>query len=431
MLDQSAPRASAGGVRDAYATRRGSATVRVVHPDGSPAADADVTVEQVRHEFGFGNIGFDLVSLANHDSEDRASVFGGASTASAARLAPLYLELYNATTLPFYWRGFEPRQGEPQTERMMRAARWFAERGVQIKGHPLLWHTLAPQWLLELDDARAEEVMRARITREARDFAGVVDLWDAINESVILPVFTAERNAVTRLAQSKGRIETVRMAFEAAREGNPDARLVLNDFDLSADYERVIEECLEAGIRIDAIGVQTHMHQGFRGEEQIHAILDRFGRFGLPLQMTETTLVSGHLMPPEIVDLNDYQIDSWPSTPEGEERQAQEIVRHYRAVVEHPAVESLTYWGLTDEGSWLGAPSGVVRADGTRKPAYDALHTLIKGEWWLDATQVRTDASGELTLSGFAGDYRISHAGRHTTVHLDRGGAGPLSAALE
>ena len=40
----------------------------------------------------------------------------------------------------------------------------------------------------------------------------------------------------------------------------------------------------------------------------------------LPLHLTETTLVSGHLMPPEIEDLNDYQIPHWPSTPEGEAR---------------------------------------------------------------------------------------------------------------
>jgi hypothetical protein len=40
---------------------------------------------------------------------------------------------------------------------------------------------------------------------------------------------------------------------------------------------------------------------------------------------TETTLVSGRLMPPEIVDLNDYQVEKWPTTPE-EERQASETI---------------------------------------------------------------------------------------------------------
>src|SRR5690606_39379799 len=51
-----------------------------------------------------------------------------------------------------------------------------------------------------------------------------------------------------------------------------------------------------------------------------------------------------------------YQPGSWPSTAEGEARQADEIVRHYRSLVEHPAVQSITYWGITDAGAWLGAP---------------------------------------------------------------------------
>ena len=46
------------------------------------------------------------------------------------------------------------------------------------------------------------------------------------------------------------------------------------------------------------------------------------------------------------------------------------------------------------EGAWLGAPVGLVRADGSPKPSYDALHGLIKGEWWLAPTTLRTDGDG-------------------------------------
>jgi len=116
-------------------------------------------------------------------------------------------------------------------------------------------------------------------------------------------------------------------------------------------------------------------------------------------------------MPPEIVDLNDYQLPAWPSTPEGEGRQADDILRHYRTLVSHPAVQSVTYWGLSDDGSWLGAPVGLVRADGTPKPSYEALHGLIKGEWWLSATTLRTDAAGRVQVKGFLGDYRLSAVG--------------------
>ena len=414
--------------------RIGAAAVRLTDATGTALADAAVEVEQVRHAFGFGNIGFDLIDLAADGAAPGASAFAGASQTRPELLADLWLDVFNHATLPFYWRQFEPTPGAPDTARLQAAARWFHARGVTVKGHPLLWHTLAPQWLMGLGDAAVEARIRERIVRETRDFAGLVDMWDAINEAVILPVFTAEDNAVTRLAHSRGQVEMVRLAFESAREGDPSVRLVLNDFDLSPDYEDLIERCLDAGIAIDAIGLQTHMHQGFRGEDELHGILERFARFGLPLQLTETTLVSGELMPAHIVDLNDYQVDHWPSIPEGEARQADELERHYRLAFSHPAVESLTYWGLTDDGAWLGAPAGLVRLDGTPKPAYDMLRALVRDQWWTAPTTLRTDRDGVLQLEGFAGEYRIGLAtqpARSATVTLDRGGTARLSAVLE
>ena len=122
-----------------------------------------------------------------------------------------------------------------------------------------------------------------------------------------------------------------------------------------------------------------------------------------------------------ISDLNDYVVDSWPSTPQGEERQAEEIVRHYTQLVAHPSVGCVNYWGITDEGAWLGAPCGLVRADGTPKPAYDALRGLIKGAWWLPPTTVRTDDSGRVAVDAFAGDYRLTVAGTAVDVTLPAG----------
>lgn len=418
-------------VENGLAHRATQSTITVVDRAGAPLAGREIAVEQTRHAFGFGNIGFDFVGHANGDTDaDAANIFGGARPSRAAALEPLWFGLYNHVTLPFYWRGFEPVEGEPDTDRLMAAARYFAERGATIKGHPLVWHTMAPKWLMDKTDAEVEATIRARIRRDVTAFAGVVDLWDAINEAVILPVFTAEDNGVTRLALSKGRVEMVRMAFEEAHAANPAGRFVLNDFDLSADYEQLIEECLAAGIAIDAIGVQTHMHQGYRGDEAIASILDRFGRFGLPVQMTETTLLSGEIMPAHIVDLNDYQVQSWPSTPEGEERQALEMVSHYRNVFAHQATESLTYWGLADEGSWLGAPSGLVRLDGTAKPAWHALHDLIKGEWWMSPTTVVTDEQGRFVIDGIAAVYTVASGGATVTVDATLPGARSITAVL-
>ena len=415
--------------------RTADATVTVL-AGGAPLANRQVTVAQRSHKFLFGCIGFDMIPLANGEravpqSGARGGVgsLGEAPAADAERLAGLWLELFNFATLPFYWGRFEPERGHPDTARLRKAAQWFVDRGVPLKGHPLCWHTNQPAWLLPLSNGEIEAAQRARIRRDVADFRGLVDTWDAINEAVIMPIFDKYDNGLTRICLANGRIATVKMAFESARQANPSATLLLNDFDMSAAYECLIEGVLEAGIRIDVLGLQSHMHQGYWGEEKTLRIIDRFARYGLPIHFTESTLVSGHLMPPEIVDLNDYKVSQWPTTPQGEARQAEEIVRHHKTLLSHPAVEASTYWGLSD-GGWLGAPSGLVRLDGSPKPSFEALRGLIKGEWWLPPTEMATDAEGRLRFNGFLGEYEVSAGERSATFKLEEKGPAAVEVRL-
>ncbi|MEQ4304040.1 endo-1,4-beta-xylanase [Plantactinospora sp. B6F1] len=408
-----------------------------VTEDGAPLADREVTIAQRDHAFLFGCTGFEFIPLANGElTAASASGPGGepgslgeADITRVERLAELWLDLFNFATLPFYWGRFEPERGRPDTRRLQATARWFADRGCQVKGHPLAWHTVSAEWLTELTNPEIARVQLDRIRREVSDFAGVIDTWDVINEVVIMPIFDKYDNGLTRICRELGRIPLVRMVFDAAREANPGATLLLNDFDMSAAYECLIEGVLEAGIRIDALGLQSHMHQGYWGEEKTLGIIDRFARYGLPIHFTETTLLSGQLMPAEIVDLNDYQVPEWPSTPEGEQRQADEIVRHYKTLLAHPAVRASTYWGMVD-GGWLGAPGGFVRADGTPKPSYEALRALVRGEWWLPPTRLGTDPQGRVGFTGFLGEYEVTAGGRTATFRLDEPGATALEVAL-
>jgi len=81
----------------------------------------------------------------------------------------------------------------------------------------------------------------------------------------------------------------------------------------------------------------------------------------------------------------------------------------------------MTYWGLPD-GGWLNAPTGLVRLDGSTKPAYDALLGLVKGEWWRPPTPMMTAAEGRLSFNGFLGKYELAAGEGSASFKLDRKG---------
>ncbi len=394
------------------------ATVTLLRDDGRPVAGQEVTLEQKRHSFLFGTAAFDLVPMLNGG-------YSGLEDERAQARAEKLLALFNAATLPFYWARFEPRRGAPRTAELKRAARWCVDHGMAVKGHPLCWHTLTADWLLSMKPPEILREQIRRIQREVSDFRGLIDRWDVINEAVIMPVFDRYDNGITRLCKEMGRIQLIRTLFDSVRVENPTASLLINDFDTSPAYDILIEGCLEAGIQIDAIGIQTHMHQGYWGAEKTLEVLERFSRFNLPIHFTEITLVSGRLMPPEIVDLNDYQVAEWPTTPEGEERQAREAVQFYKLLFHHPLVQSITWWDLAD-GGWLNAPGGLIRKDGSPKPVYGELLNLVKGEWWLPPTHLVTDGEGRLRISGYPGEYELTLGREQRAFTLDAtGGAAP------
>ncbi|OXT09575.1 1,4-beta-xylanase [Thermoanaerobacterium thermosaccharolyticum] len=393
--------------------RKGIAKIKLVKKDGSPIKDAEVAVSQVKHKFLFGCGAFDSLPLANGELKEN-------DKEKIEDRFEKFFDLFNYATIPFYWGRFEPEKGKPDTNRLKKASEWLVSKGCLVKGHPLCWHTVTAPWLLDMNNEDILKAQLSRIKREVSDFKGLVNIWDVINEVVIMPIFDKYDNGITRICKELGRIRLVKEVFNEAKKANPEAVLLINDFNTSISYEILIEGCLEAGIPIDAIGIQSHMHQGYWGVEKTLEVLERFSHFNIPLHFTENTLLSGHLMPPEIEDLNDYQIRDWPSTPDGEERQAMEIVQHYKTLFSHPMVESITWWNFCDENAWLGAPAGLLRRDNSCKPSYYELKKLIKDEWWTHPTRLVTSNTGEFEFTGFLGEYELVISDKRFYFTLDK-----------
>src|SRR5215212_2106417 len=160
--------------------RMTDATIAVLTTDDTPLINQEVVVAQTKHEFLFGTAAFDLVPFTNGEYE-------GQKNDEAQNRAEKLLALFNAATLPFYWARFEPEPGKPMTAQVQNAAQWCLDHHLVTKGHPLCWHTLTADWLLSMNNAEILQTQLGRIQRDVADFRGLIDMWDVINEAVIMP----------------------------------------------------------------------------------------------------------------------------------------------------------------------------------------------------------------------------------------------------
>ena len=375
--------------------RIGECLVKVIDKNGNPVSDKDLVLNQKSHEFLFGCGAFDFMDFPGmQPNEDRRDK---------------WLALMNYGTLPFYWGRYEPEEGHPNYEMLKDASDRLVANNVTLKGHPLCWHTVCADWLLKYSDEVIMDKQLARINRDVTAFKGTIDIWDVINEVVIMPIFDKYDNAVTRICNKYGRVTLVKEVFAAARAANPDGTFLINDFNTSPQYEKLLEELLDAGVEISAIGIQSHQHQGYWGETKLRDVLKRFSRFGLPIHFTENTLISGEIMPAYIEDLNDWQVDEWPTTEEGELRQEKEWEEMYRILFADPNIKAITGWDFAD-GAWLNAPSGLITKDNRCKPVYNKLLSLVKGEWWTKDEVIHTNSDGIVNIKGTKGTYGIDGA---------------------
>ncbi len=391
LVQAAQPDPLAGAAARIERHRKADLVIRVEDAQGRPVPEAAVSVDQTRHAFLFGSNLFLFGNAGKPEDEE----------AYRARFA----EVFNFATLPFYWPSYEVRRGRPDHARIGAMARWCQEHRITPKGHPLAWNWSDPRWLPD-DLGQVRALQMNRITDCVRHFRGLIDTWDVVNEATHYERddFRKRSPKLTALWDKVGRVEFVRECFDHARAANPRATLLINDYRTDQAYAKILDALVQGpgGRPFDVIGIQSHMHGGAWPQAQAWEVCERFARFGVPLHFTETTIVSG-------AKGWDLAKDGkpWPSTPEGEKYQADEVEKFYTVLFSHPSVEAITWWDFADRGSWMNAPSGFLRTDLSPKPAYDRLRSLIRDRWWTKAS-LKTDGTGEARLRAFLGEHKVT-----------------------
>ncbi len=353
--------------------RKADLTVTVLDAEGKPAAGARVQVNMTRHAFGWGSaVTADLLT---------------ADTADARTYRETVATLYNKVVFEndLKWPGWERKE---RRATVFDAIRWLEKSNIEIRGHCLVW----PSWRhLPRDVARLADnpsALRRRVgdhvTDEVSALRGKLVQWDVINEPYT-------NHDLMDVLGNEAMVEW----FRLARQADAEVRLFINDYAILAaggrdtahqdHYEQTIRYLLDQKAPLGGIGLQAHFASDLTPPARLIQILDRFSRFGLPLEVTEHD-----------INISDEQL------------QADYTRDFLTAVFSHPSVNGILTWGFWEGRHWR-PNAAYFRRDWSLTPAGQVWIDLVRDKWWTRESGV-TDAAGRFTVRGFLGQYDVEAA---------------------
>ena len=204
--------------------------------------------------------------------------------------------------------------------------------------------------------------MYHHITTVVSHYSGRIKGWDVVNEAF-------NDDGTLRHTPYYNIIgpDYIELAFRFAHAADPDAELYYNDYNLSTPAKResvckLVRELKAKGLRIDAVGMQSHNGYNYPDLKNYEASIDSFAACGVKVQMTELDL---NMLPnpksfggAEISQRYQYNKEYNPYV-KGLDKKAQKVFdSRYLALFDiyrrHAAqIERVTLWGVTDGTSWL------------------------------------------------------------------------------
>lgn len=243
---------------------------------------------------------------------------------------------------------------------------------LMFRYHALAWGSQYPSWITSLSpqdfQAEMEEYMVAIANRYP-----YIDQIDVLNENLYQNTYNGQEHAAGTpyfRAGLGGPGETgydwAIWLFSKARAHFPNAKLVLNDYELENNPPGIDEmlglvKVLRDRGLIDGFGTQAHCFNVdglVNTPNTLKTNLDRMARGGVPVYATELDLNGGN-NPSETTQYNSYR-------------------NLFPLYWEHPAVGGVTLWGYVEGATWKEG-TGILNANGSKRAAMTWLEEYIAG----------------------------------------------------
>ena len=243
----------------------------------------------------------------------------------------------------------------------------FAEKNKQtLTGHCLIWHSQVPNWFFVDAEGKTatpellKERMKKHIYAVVGRYKGKIRGWDVVNEAF-------EDNGKyrnSRFYQILGK-DFIKYAFQFAHEADPNAELYYNDYNVETPSKcdaivQLVKELKEAGLRIDAVGSQSHMHMLSPTVEAAETSFKKLKAAGVHILITEWDI---SILPSPYEGANistrmsyskemDPYRDGVPA--DVQQKWNKRMTDMFELFLKYnDVVDRVTVWGVTDRGTWL------------------------------------------------------------------------------
>ena len=245
------------------------------------------------------------------------------------------------------------------------------QRGMVVRGHPLVWHTTAAEWLrprltadatwmyplaaADLKNATQLHV-KAAVRYHVTHFpASVSYAWDVVSEAV-------EANGVR--SDDRGRPHPwfnvlgekyIDVAFRAARQESAIPLLFLNDVgvasmhgdeaDKSEQFYQLLKRLKHRNVPVDGASIELHVETNYKWVAGVAANLERISALGLQVHLTGIDVAVPDGVPWSLAE---------------EQKQAEVYAALLQTCINQSACTAYELAGVTDAHSWKGGARSLV-----------------------------------------------------------------------
>jgi endo-1,4-beta-xylanase len=247
-----------------------------------------------------------------------------------------------------YWGSLESVEGKLDFTRADRVHSFARNHGKVVRGHPLVFHHVLPDWLVAaLNRPNPGQLLEAHVANVVKHFTGTVKYWDVLNE-IVAPQHHQPSGLRDTIFLQRIGASYIDRALWAARVADPGALLGYNEFGLEddgalADAKRaavlaLLTKLRVAGTPIDYLGLQAHL-----GARESYSF-EKLGSFlravrSLDLQVLITEL-----------DVDDEDLSA--DIAQRDVQVADTYGRFLDVVMASVEPSMVTTWGLSDALSW-------------------------------------------------------------------------------